>query len=163
MALGKKLYMFIVQVSCNTELLKSVQYCSVGNLEMVVEGWNVERLCVVSIWVNQETDVFKSVEIYFAHLLCRSPCMQNSFEFTGILVRRWSWNSHSLVTLGKALHIHMKVTGRLSSFHLQSTTHQMVLKWAFIYDTGEETQHIHCWSHLGLRALWARRFLLGRW
>ena len=80
-------------------------------------------------------------------------CQDKALQISRFALGRWSSNGHSLVTLGKPLHIHC--SGNLGDnpffrSHWRQNSRQwssnlrMVLKRPFISDTGEDaTLHIH--------------------
>ena len=69
-------------------------------------------------------ELFESVEFY----------SEDGLEIGG---------DHSVVTLGKRIYNISVEVLQDSSLSGYSSTWKMVLKWLFVGDTGEETQHIH--------------------
>ena len=81
-----------------------------------------------------------------------------------VLFRRWSWNDHSSVALGKKLCTSIiQIYWGIELFEvINSFTQKVVLKRPFVVDTGEETIHIHCSGLLGNKALWVNMIFLLR-
>ena len=57
-ATGKKLCMFIAQVSLGMELFESLEYYSEDALEMVVRG-DTGKDCIFIFQISRETELFK--------------------------------------------------------------------------------------------------------
>ena len=115
---GERLCMFIVQVSWDHEVFESVEFYLEGGLEMTIH-WHLGRGCTFIIQVFQNTGLFESIQFYSdagteisvhwwklgkgLHIHCADFSEYTAIWVIIVLMRRWPWNDHLLMTLEKRL------------------------------------------------------------